>query len=281
VARTRRPRRPRLTIGLLVLASINIITLDYRGDAHGEISSLKNAASDAFSPVQRGVDAVTHPIGSFLAGAFNGGELEQENSKLRAANGAMARQLLAHQAMADQLKSLQVLEHLPWTGSIPTQTAKVVNLNPSNFAATVKLDVGTGEGIEPGMPVVGGAGLIGQVIAVSSSTSTVRLITDADPGSQIGVTFGTSSGNVASVQGGGIGRSLTVNLIPPGTPIHKGEVLTTSGLPDLAYPPSIPVATITKFSSTSSATQESVTAEPLADLDQLAYVDVLLWEPTS
>jgi cell shape-determining protein MreC len=95
------------------------------------------------------------------------------------------------------------------------------------------------------------------------------------------VTFGTSSGNVASVQGGGIGRSLTVNLIPPGTPIHKGEVLTTSGLPDLAYPPSIPVATITKFSSTSSATQESVTAEPLADLDQLAYVDVLLWEPTS
>ena len=80
------PRRPRLTIGLLVLASITIITLDYRGDAHGEIASLKSGASDAFSPVQRGVDAVTHPIGSFLAGAFNGGELEEENGKLRLAN---------------------------------------------------------------------------------------------------------------------------------------------------------------------------------------------------
>lgn len=281
MARTRRPRRPRLTIGLLVLASITIITLDYRGDTHGEISSVKSAANDAFSPIQHGVDAVTHPIGSFLAGAFNGGELEEENNKLRAANGAMARQLLARQALTDELKSLQALEHLPWTGTIPTVTAQVVNLNPSNFAATVELDVGTGNGIEPGMPVVGGAGLIGQVIAVSSSTSTVRLITDADPGSQIGVTFGTSSGNVASVQGGGIGRALTVNLIPRGTPMHAGEVLTTSGLPNLAYPPSIPVAKVTRVSSTSSATQESVTAEPLADLDGLAYVDVLQWQPAS
>ena len=195
MARTRRSRRPRLTIGLLVLASITIITLDFRGDAHGEIASLKSGASDAFSPVQRGVDAVTHPIGSFLAGAFDGGELEEENSKLRLANSRLEQQVLAGQARANTLQALEKLEHLPWTNGIATVTAQVINRSPSNFAATVELDVGTADGVDPGMPVVAGAGLIGSVLASSSTTSTVQLITDG--ASHIGVTFGSSSGNEA------------------------------------------------------------------------------------
>src|ERR1700691_3863889 len=98
MARTRRARRPRLTIGLLILASITIITLDYRGDGHAAIHSLKNGASDAFSPVQRGVDAVTHPVGSFLAGAFNGGQLEQENAKVRSEGSQLQQQTLSERA---------------------------------------------------------------------------------------------------------------------------------------------------------------------------------------
>jgi rod shape-determining protein MreC len=268
-----------MTIGLLVLASITIITLDYRGHAHGEIASLKRGASDAFAPVQRAVDDVTHPIGSFLAGAFNGGELQEENDKLRQENGQMERQLLARQAMANELKSLQALEHLPWTDSITPVTAQVILQNTSNFAATVELDVGSTSGVDVGMPVVGGAGLVGQVISAASSTCTVQLITDASADAEVGVTFGSSSGDEAIVQGEGIGKPLTVNLVNPGTRVHTGEVLTTSGLPDLAYPPAIPVARITRFSSTPSASQESVSAQPVADLAQLSYVEVLLWQP--
>ena len=189
--------------------------------------------------------------------------------------------MLAGQARANTLRALEKLDHLPWTGTIPTVTAQVINRSPSNFAATVELDVGTANGVDQGMPVVGSGGLVGQVTDASSRTSTVLLITDASPDAQVGVTFGSSAGNVASVQGRGIGKPLTVNLIPPGTALTKGEVLTTSGLPDLTYPPAIPVARISRFSSTSSATQVTVTAEPAADLDQLAYVDVLQWQPAS
>ncbi len=115
--------------------------------------------------------------------------------------GSYRRQAIEHRSQILQLQEVLKLTHLPFVGNIPVVTAQVVNLNPSNFAATVELDVGTRNGVEPGMPVVGGSGLVGQVLSVSSTTSTVRLITDADPGSQIGVTFGTSAGNVASVLG--------------------------------------------------------------------------------
>ena len=274
--RTRRARRARrgLTVGLLVLASIAIITLDYRGQAHGVISGAKRAAHDAFAPVQRGVDALVHPVGSFLSGAVHGGDLQSQNAKLRREIGALQRQVLITQAAREQLRTLERLDQLPWVGDIPTVTAQVDALSPSDFAATVQLDKGTTSGVAVGMPVVGGAGLVGQVIEVWSSGCTVRLITDV--ASSVGVRFGTGE-NLALVQGSGLGRDLAVNLVAPGTALHKGEVLTTSGLQDAQYPPDIPVATIRSFSSTPSATQETVTARPLADLAVLQYVDVLQW----
>ncbi|HXQ60183.1 MAG TPA: rod shape-determining protein MreC [Acidimicrobiales bacterium] len=275
MARTRRARRPRLTIGLLVLASITIITLDYRGDAHGVITSLKSAAHDAFSPVQRGVDDVTHPIGSFLAGAVNGGEIQQDNAELRQEVGRLQAQVLAHQATANAVKALDQLNNLTWTQGIPTKTAQVIALNPSNFAATIELGVGAHGGVAPGMPVVGGAGLVGEVISTTATTSTVRLITDA--ASAVGVRFGPDTADLALAQGDGIDKPLVVNFISPGTALHKGEVLTTSGLQNGLFPPLIPVARITTFRSAASATQESVTAAPVADLAQLEYVDVLQW----
>jgi rod shape-determining protein MreC len=275
VARTRRPRRPRLTIGILILASITIITLDYRGNAQGAISKVKNVASDAFSPIQRGVNDLTRPVGNFLAGAFHGGELENENAKLRAEVGQLERNALANQASQNALKSLEALTHLPWTPGIATVAAMVIAQSSSNFAATVELNVGTRKGVDVGMPVVGGAGLVGQVIEASSRTATVRLITD--PNLSVGVRYGSGSNDLAVVNGAGVGKALSVSLVPPGTPLHKGEVLTTSGLTNAAFPPLIPVAEITGFASVASSTQELVTAQPVADLSQLDYVDVLQW----
>jgi rod shape-determining protein MreC len=275
--RTRRAGRARrgMTIGLLVLASIAIITLDYRGQAHGVISGAKRAAHDAFAPVQSGVDALARPVGSFLSGAVHGGDLEAQNAKLRREIGALQRQTLVTQSTRNALQALQRLDQLPWIGGIPTVTAQVTALSPSDFAATIQLDKGSTSGVAVGMPVVGGAGLVGQVIEVWSSGCTVRLVTDVD--SSVGARFG-AGGSLALVEGSGLGRNLAVNLIAPGTALHKGEVLTTSGLQHAQYPADIPVAAVTSFSSTPSATQETVSARPLADLSVLQYVDVLQWQ---
>lgn len=280
--RSRRSRRPRLTIVLLVLASITIITLDYRGDLRGTISGLRRVAHDAFSPVQNAVGDVVHPIGSFLAGAVHAGSIEQQNAKLRAENARLRRQSLAAGAQAGTLHTLQQLESLPWAAAVPslssirTVAAEVVALNSSDFADTVQLDVGRNLGVDVGMPVVAGNGLVGRVIDAWSSGCTVRLVTD--PGSSVGVRYGQPPG-YALVDGSGVGRALAVHYIAPGTALTKGEILTTSGLQDALFPPDVPLARITSYSSTPSSTEESVTAEPLADLAALQYVDVMLWEP--
>ncbi len=261
-----------------MLASITIITLDYRGHGNTAISHVKQWAHDAFAPVQSVVDDAARPIGSFLSGSVHGAALEQQNARMRNEIGLLQRQALERQNEVNTLRALEQLDKLPWAGGIGKVTAEVVALNPSNFAATVQLDVGTSSGVDVGMPVVGGAGLVGQVIESWSTGCTVRLITDTL--SSVGVRYG-HPGNYALVDGEGVARALQVQYIAPGNVLHKGEILTTSGLQDALFPSGLPVATVTSFSSTPSSQQQAVTAEPVADLTSLQYVDVLEWEPAT
>ena len=84
VASSRRHRRPRTTLLLLVLASITIITLDARGGFHRITSGVRSVATDAFAPIRGGVDDIIEPVGSFLAGSVHYGAVRQQNQKLQA-----------------------------------------------------------------------------------------------------------------------------------------------------------------------------------------------------
>jgi len=74
---------------------------------------------------------------------------------------------------------------------------------------------------------------------------------------------------------------MTADLIAPHAPLHKGERMYTSSLNGAAYPPGIPVARVESFHTSAGASQETVTVRPIANLNQLAYVDVVLWEPAA
>ncbi len=228
------------------------------------------------------MDAVVHPIGSFLAGAVHAGAIEQQNAKLRAQLGRYQRQSLSRGSAAATERALAQLRALPWAASlpdvssIPEVAAEVVALNTSDFSATVQLNVGRGQGVDVGMPVVGGAGLVGQVIDAWSNGCTVRLVTDAR--SAVGVRFDNPPG-YALAQGAGSGRPLSIQYVAPGTPMRVGEVLTTSGLQNALFPPGIPIAKVSSYSSTPSSTQEAVSANPVVNLTGLQYVDVMQWSP--
>lgn len=284
MARRRRPgggrqsRAPRWTLALLILASISVITLSYRGDLRGTINSAKNAAQQAFSPVDHAVASVLRPIADVITGAFNYGSLQTQNAKLRSQLEQLQNEQASIGDLHQRMKALAQLVHLPWAdvSSIPTVTAQVDGLNSSNFADTVQLDEGTDAGIATGMPVVAGEGLVGRVTEAWSSGCTVELITDTD--SAVSIVFG-SQRTQAVVAGRGHGNPLAVDYVPPNTPLAVGEVLVTSGFQGDLFPPGIPVARATKVSETASATAETVQARPLQDLASLQYVDVLQWRP--
>ncbi len=279
MATPRRSRRPRTTLLILVLASITIITLDARGGFHRITSGVRTVASDAFSPIRSAVDDVVEPVGSFLAGAVHYGAVRQQNQKLQSEIDALRSERTTQVDTEQRLKQLSALLHLPFVGNYETVPAEVTNYGPSDFAATVDISVGRDDGVQLNMPVVGMGGLVGQVVQANRSTSTVRLITDGE--SQVGVRYGPGANSLAVINGHGPGKPLSANLVPTNTPLPPGTTFITSGLPNADFPGDVPVATVTSTSNGTTASQESVNLQPLADLSHLRYVSVVIYGPSS
>ena len=78
----RRPARSRFTLLLLVLTSITLLTLDYRGTGSGVVEAVKDGARDVFAPVQDVSDKVFSPVGNFVGGVLHYGDLKSENQRL-------------------------------------------------------------------------------------------------------------------------------------------------------------------------------------------------------
>ena len=275
----RRSRRPRTTLLLLVLAAITIITLDARGGLHVVTSGARSATSDAFAPVRSGVNAVVEPIGSFLAGSVHYGAVREQNQKLQAEIDQLKMEQAASAQQVEAFKQLSALLKLPYFDNLQTVPAEVTDFGTSDFASTIDIDVGRADGIQLDMPVVGLGGLVGQVVAVSHHTATVRLVTDGQ--SAVGTLYGPAPGSLAVLNGTGSGKPLSADLVPSNTPLTSGEVFSTSGLPGALFPPGIPVASVRTAHTGSTASQESVTLQPLADLAHLRYVMVVLWGPSA
>jgi rod shape-determining protein MreC len=277
VARPRRSRRTLVTIAVLVLVSVTLITFDERSGTHHITSGLRSVAHDVFSPLTTGVNDLLRPIGDFFAGSVNYGSLQHENQQLEATIGRLREQVNETQGLRQQLRDLTALEHVPYIGSLQTVTAQMIQFDVSNFDADITIDKGRSEGVSVGMPVVGAGGLVGQVVEASHNTATVQLITDSR--SSIGVEFGPSGQTYAQVTGQGPANPLSVLYVPEGTPVHKGEKMYTNGLAGGEFPPNIPVGVVHSFRLTVESGAMEVTMTPIANLDNLAYVDVVQWPP--
>jgi rod shape-determining protein MreC len=275
VATSRRNTSQRLTLVILLLASTTFITLDYRGEARHAITSVRNGAGDALSPVQQVIAAGLHPIGNLFSGAVNYGDALNENQRLQREVGQLRQRLYGSQTAENQLRQLLSELHLPFAAGIRQVLGQVIAGPASNFEMTIEIDKGTADGVGVGMPAVSGAGLIGSVISASAHTSVVRLITDS--GSQIGVRF--PDGTVAVANGQGRGDPLVAQFLSGTAGPTRGNVAFTSGLEGAAFPSGVPLGTVTAVRHSGGAVTSQADIVPIVNFSTLQYVAVLQWLP--
>lgn len=274
MALSRRNGRSRATLVFLVLLSVTVITLDFRGDGDGLISSLRSGAGDVLAPVRDLADGALSPVGDALSGLTGYGDLEDENARLRAElEEVRGRELQEADALVEA-RELRGLLQLEWVGDLPTVAARVVSAPVSNFAETIELNRGTSHGVDVDMPVVTGAGLVGRVVQASSKRSVVRLITD--PASSVGVRL-VRDGEVAIAEGEGPSSPLSVGFVEITADVRVRELVVTSGLEGGSdvYPPNIPVGRVSRAEKPPGQLEQDVELEPVADLDHLRYVKVV------
>ena len=174
-----------------------------------------------------------------------------------------------------ELTQLQEQLDLPFVGQIPTARATVVSGAVTNFDDTITIDKGTGDGVRDGMAVVAGSGLIGRVADAGDNRSSIQLV--SDPSFQLGVRVSGQPG-LGIVQGQGDERRLRATSFDIDTPLDDGDLLVTSGAEKSTLPPDVPVGRVTDVVEDDVLLQKEAEVELLANLNDLRYVTVLLWE---
>lgn len=281
MAATRRTtRRRRFLLVLLVLVSLTILTIDYRSST--PVEKLRSAAGTVFGPFRTGANTVFRPIGN----VFHYDDEKRKADKLRRRIQELEGE--RYRAKIDEQQYRQLLEaaHITYIKDLHHLTAQVVAGPINNFSQTVEINRGAGDGIRTGMPVVTPNGLVGKIKQVEGNRSLVELITNPDSTFDLGILVSKNEPLVSGLaHGTGKARPLRMDGIDPDRvpkgKIKRGDLLATSGITTSVYPGDIPVGKVLSVHPSSDGSQLVVDLKPTANLGNLSYVSVLLWEPTN
>ncbi len=274
MALSRRIGRSRFTLVLLVLTSLTLLTLDFRG--FGPLDQARSSVLSVFAPVGEGATDLFRPVGNFWHGAFAYDDLQRENDDLRAQIDDLQGQVTTGEVAKRSNQELLAQAKLPFVGDLQTVRARVTSGAVANFDDTIEIGKGSNDGVKKDMPVVTGTGLVGSVVQVSDNRAVVRLLTDTS--FQVGVNaLGTAFNGVARGQGTDNQLRATMDVTAQVTP---GQILVTRAIPGGRFPSDLPVGTVATVTADDGSLQRSIDVNLLADMQDLTYVSVVLWEPT-
>jgi rod shape-determining protein MreC len=232
---TRRQRRAALALAVVAVLFIGSDVLgasyaDARGGVQGFFGALYRGTDSAFSPLRRWIQALPHLNGDSATIA----RLRNQVATLQRQNAT----LLDTAGSGAQLRELQLQAT---RGGYSVLAARVVAIGPgAGFDWTVTLDAGSSDKIKVGQTVIAGASLVGRVVRVAPTSSTVLLA--ADPGSGVGVRD-QRNGQLGVVTGRGSGGFRFRPLDPNAAP-RVGDVLVSGPAQPSTYVPGLTVGAV-------------------------------------
>jgi rod shape-determining protein MreC len=262
-------RRTRLTLVLLLLTAFTLTALDYNSAQSGPLAALRRGIDTVFGPVQTAVGGAASSVGGALGGLPRLGSYQSDNNKLRRENDRLKGQLAAQAGLECRYRQAVALQDFVDFTDYPTVPAHVVGVgSAAGFEWTVTIDVGSGDGIKEQMTVVAGQGLVGRVLSVTRSTSTVLLIND--PRSAVGGDF--VDYNLLGIADGTGAGPLRVTFSSR-DPVKKGTVVLTMGSD---YAAGVPIGTVTGTSKDPNGNVSTASVVPFVDVHHLDLVGVIV-----
>ena len=236
----------------------------------------------ALESVRLSLSVLTHPIqqlvsvpGDLLARA---GDYFASQSRLLRENADLKVKVLENAAAAQEAKMLRA-EHQRILAIAERRAryedhglaAEVIYTARNPFTRKVVIDKGLTHGIQAGMPVVDGDGIVGQVTNVGKFTSEVTLVTEKDQSVPVMI---TRNGLRAIAVGSGKDGSIDVPFVPVAADVQNGDLFVTSGI-DGTYPAGLVVATVTRVDRSGAYAFAKITARPAAGVENNRFVLVL------
>ncbi|MBW7455800.1 rod shape-determining protein MreC [Paenibacillus sepulcri] len=273
---------------MFVLMIIFIIFVAVMGFSIGERKKLtwpENFILDSSAFVQ---EWFYRPAG-YIAGLFEDlsklHDVYKENEILRGIAANYARDSIHFNQVEQENESLK--EDLNFTerqkglNNYQYLIAQVVSASNDPYDKTIRIDLGSRDGIKTNMVVVTTKGLVGLVNRVDPFYSSVMPITDLDANSldastkQIPATALNKKDSFGMIESYGKDTGkLTMSKIPEKDPIAKGDTIITSGLANV-FPKGLIIGTVDSVQVGDFGLTQTATITPAADFNHLTEVFVV------
>jgi rod shape-determining protein MreC len=266
-------RRTRVVLLVLLVVALGLIAFGY---------------SDGSSPVLRGVRHVSGSVfggvehaASSVAGLFRGsGSSTSQVSQLQREVTTLEAELSGARLSKSEYQQLHKLLQVAGAGRYRIVAASVIAVG-QGYQQSVTVDAGSADGLKAGDTVMNDSGLVGQVTAVTSSTSTVLLASDSS--AVIGVAL-APSGELGYVTGPGPANGgdglMRLNMLNSTAVVKPGEQLVTApSRSSQTYAPGVPVGTVTKVIDRNGALTAVALVKPFADFTALGILGIIVAPP--
>jgi rod shape-determining protein MreC len=269
-------------VGFLVLAALVLISLSFRSDGTGPLSSVQSAGATALRPFAVGFERVAQPFrdvygwaDSLLAAQSEAEELRAEVRELR------QRAIQSEFALQENVALRELLEYIDgprFPADFDPVAAEVIGRPAGAFTQAITIAVGANNGVRADDPVVTADGLVGVVTRVTSGTARVQLLTDEEAAaSAIDLRTG-ATGIVRHARG--TRETLVLDRVRKQEVVRRGNEIVTAGwragaLSSL-YPKGIPIGKVTSVGQTDTDLWQQVQIDPYVDFGALDAVIVLV-----
>ncbi|TAN31884.1 rod shape-determining protein MreC [bacterium] len=252
-----------LTLGAAMLLLAMLSQQSWATGARGEAKSLLAPLESGMTVAAGQVDRVVSGFGDVLA-------LRAENRRLQSENEVLRREVAELSAAGRDNAALRKALDFERSYGRHLVAAQVVGRGPDGFSRTLEIDRGTADGVQPGMIVASGAGLVGRVREAGPHAAIVQTL--ADPQSRVNV-FLSRSELEGTVTGGPAALQLQIEhrlgVIPA-----SGEWAITSGVGG-GYPRGLVVGEVAGVDHRDSATADQASVAWVNDPASLSLVLVV------
>jgi rod shape-determining protein MreC len=274
--------RRRIVVGCLVLLSLVLITLTFRGDDDGPLAGVQSAGSTVLRPFAVGFERVAQPFRDAYAWTDSLLEARSEAERLRAENRELRVRAIQSEFAIQELDSVRRLLDYVDAPRFPEDfepvAAEVITRPGSAFDQAVVIAAGAEDGVRVEDPVVNADGLVGIVTRVMARSASVQLLTDQEAAASALVVGTGAQGIVRHARG--TRETLVLDRVRKEDEVRRGAEVVTAGwraggLSSL-FPKGIPIGEVTSASDNDTDFYKQVQIEPYVDFGMLDAVLVLL-----
>lgn len=256
---------------LLLVISLVLVVVYAREGEEGPLHTIQDSTSALSSPLSS-IGAASSSLAASATASLEDLTADgQTMNQLQESNATLSQMVVELEEYRQEANRLESLIGLHDAYGFTSVAARVTGYSSDSYNRIITIDVGSASGVTEGLPVMGTTGVVGQVISVSTYSSQVRLLNDA----QSGVAVMLQSSRSEGILSGSVEGVLYLEGVDEGVEVTEGEAVITSGLGG-GYFRGLVIGTVSKVEQRQGDATRTIVIIPNASFDNISEVLVVL-----